>query len=120
MDSFPARDSLDLPDKTLSIMLMGKPFGRGSTDIVRRTLLIRSISPRVRSFEYTPTESERSDVANRKPQTRRPIDDPAEYQRFLDMAREVEADETPGALDRAFEKVIKPPSRPKQRREEDV
>ena len=30
-----------------------------------------------------------------------------EFQRFLDMAREVEADETPGALDRAFEKVIR-------------
>ena len=36
-------------------------------------------------------------------------DNPAEYQRFLDMAREVEADETPGALDRAFEKVIGSP-----------
>jgi cell fate (sporulation/competence/biofilm development) regulator YlbF (YheA/YmcA/DUF963 family) len=44
----------------------------------------------------------------RKPQTSRPIDDPAEYQRFLDMAREVEADETPGALDRAFDKVVRP------------
>lgn len=45
----------------------------------------------------------------RKPQTPKPRnDDAAEYQRFLDMAREVEADETPGALDRAFEKVIRP------------
>jgi hypothetical protein len=35
-------------------------------------------------------------------------DDPAESQRFIDMAREVEVDETPGALDRAFEKVIRP------------
>jgi hypothetical protein len=33
-------------------------------------------------------------------------DDPAEYQRFIDMAHEVEADETPGALDRAFKRVI--------------
>jgi len=46
----------------------------------------------------------------RKPQTPKPLNDPAEYQRFLDMAREVEADETPGALDRAVEKVIRPPS----------
>jgi hypothetical protein len=38
-------------------------------------------------------------------------DDPAEYQRFLDMAREVEADDTPGALDRAFEKIVKPKQR---------
>ena len=35
-------------------------------------------------------------------------DNPAEYQRFLDMAHEVEADEDPDALDRAFEKVIRP------------
>ena len=35
-------------------------------------------------------------------------DDPAESRRFIDMAREVEADETPGATDRAFEKVIRP------------
>jgi cell fate (sporulation/competence/biofilm development) regulator YlbF (YheA/YmcA/DUF963 family) len=35
-------------------------------------------------------------------------DDPAEYQRFLDMAKEVEADESAGALDRAFDRVVKP------------
>ena len=29
-----------------------------------------------------------------------------EYQRFVEMAREVEADESPEAMDRAFEKVI--------------
>jgi hypothetical protein len=34
-------------------------------------------------------------------------DDPAEYQRFRDMAREVGADEDPEALDRAFAKVVK-------------
>jgi hypothetical protein len=40
-------------------------------------------------------------------------DDPAEYQRFIDMAREVEADEAEEAIDRAFEKVIQPkPSSP--------
>jgi len=43
------------------------------------------------------------------------LNDPAEYQRFLDMAREVEVDQTPGALDRAFEKVIRPPPRKEQR-----
>ena len=31
-------------------------------------------------------------------------DDPAEYERFLGMAREVGADEDPEALDRAFER----------------
>ena len=47
----------------------------------------------------------------RKPQKPKPLNDPAEYQRFLDVAREVEADETPGALDRAFDRmdVRKPP-----------
>jgi hypothetical protein len=49
----------------------------------------------------------------RRPQKPKPHNDPAEYQRFLDMAREVEADETPGAMDRAFEKVIPtPPQKP--------
>jgi len=38
-------------------------------------------------------------------------DDPAESKRFIDMAREVEADESKDALDRAFEKVV--PSKPK-------
>ena len=32
-------------------------------------------------------------------------DDPAQYQRFLDIAKEVGADEDEGALDRAFERV---------------
>lgn len=37
-------------------------------------------------------------------------DDPEQSQRFIDMAREVEADETPGALNRALDKVIPPPT----------
>jgi hypothetical protein len=41
----------------------------------------------------------------RKSQKPKPLTDPAEYQRFLDMAREVGADETPGAMDRALGKV---------------
>jgi hypothetical protein len=44
-------------------------------------------------------------------------DDPEESRRFIDMAREVETDETPGATDRAFEKVIRqPPKKPPQNR----
>ena len=43
-------------------------------------------------------------------------DDPAEYQRFLDMAREVEANEDPDAVDRAFNAVIRAPAiRPQTR-----
>lgn len=33
-------------------------------------------------------------------------DDPEQSRRFIDMAREVEADETPGATDRALKKVV--------------
>ena len=45
----------------------------------------------------------------RKPLSPRPSNDPAEYQRFLDMAREVGADEDSAALDRAFQRVVKAP-----------
>jgi hypothetical protein len=41
----------------------------------------------------------------RKPKP--PPDDPEQLKRFKEMAREVEVDETPGAMDRAFDKVIK-------------
>lgn len=47
-------------------------------------------------------------MPTQKKQSPRLPDDPAEYQRFLDMAREVEADEDPAALDRAFKQVVKP------------
>jgi hypothetical protein len=40
----------------------------------------------------------------RKPKP--PPDDPAQSKRFIDMAREVEADERKDALERAFEKVV--------------
>jgi hypothetical protein len=43
----------------------------------------------------------------RKPPRPRQTTDPAQHKRFLDMAREVEVDESPDALDRAFEKVVK-------------
>lgn len=33
-------------------------------------------------------------------------DNPEQSRRFIDMAREVEVDETPGSMERAFEKVI--------------
>jgi hypothetical protein len=38
-----------------------------------------------------------------------PHDDPAESKRFIDMAREVEADEGDEAMDKAFKKIIQPP-----------
>jgi hypothetical protein len=36
---------------------------------------------------------------------RRRLDDPEQSKRFIDMAREVQADESPGALDRALDKI---------------
>jgi hypothetical protein len=45
----------------------------------------------------------------RKPEPK--PDDPEESKRFIDMAREVEADETEEGADRAFKKVVAP-SRP--------
>ena len=40
-----------------------------------------------------------------------PPDDPKESKRFIDMAHELEADESDDALDRAFKKVIMPKRR---------
>ena len=55
-----------------------------------------------------------------KPKVPASADDPAESQRFIDMAREIGADEDPGALDRAFDRVVRPgkvtPSAPRSRR----
>lgn len=47
-------------------------------------------------------------MSTRKPEPPPEADDPEQSRRFIDMAREVEADETPGAMDRAFDKVIRP------------
>lgn len=46
----------------------------------------------------------------RNPKTK--PDDPEQLKRFKEMAREINADETPGALDRAFNKVIRPKKKP--------
>ena len=44
-----------------------------------------------------------------RPKTKTPkLTDADQHARFVEMARTVEADESPEALDRAFEKVIKP------------
>jgi hypothetical protein len=41
---------------------------------------------------------------NPKPQAR--PDNPEQFKRFIDMAREVDADESPDAIDRALNKVV--------------
>jgi hypothetical protein len=38
----------------------------------------------------------------------KPPNDPAEYERFVEAARKLGLDESPDALDRAFERVISP------------
>lgn len=48
----------------------------------------------------------------REPKVPPNADDPAESERFIDTAREVEVDESPGAMDRAFERVVRPPKAP--------
>jgi hypothetical protein len=40
------------------------------------------------------------------PDTKPPLDDPAQSQRFIDMAREVNAEEDAGAFETLFGKVI--------------
>jgi hypothetical protein len=35
------------------------------------------------------------------------------HKRFVDMAHEVQADESPESFDRAFDRVLEPPSNPK-------
>ena len=42
----------------------------------------------------------------RKPKTQ--PDDPEQFKRFIETAREVEADESPDAIDRAFKRVVRP------------
>jgi hypothetical protein len=41
-------------------------------------------------------------------------DNPEQFKRFIEMAREVEVDKSPEALDRAFNKVIRPKEKPKK------
>lgn len=45
-----------------------------------------------------------------KPKSSVKPDDPAEYKRFLDTAKEVEASEDPKVFDKAF-KTVQPPRR---------
>ena len=49
-------------------------------------------------------------------------DDPAQYKRFLEAAREAQADKTEGGADRAFKKVAlaKPKTRPAKLRDRDL
>lgn len=45
-------------------------------------------------------------------------DDPEQFKRFVETAREVEADEKPETFERAFVKIVKTPL-PKQEQEKD-
>jgi hypothetical protein len=53
-------------------------------------------------------------MARKSDQKPRKSSDPEEYQRFLQAAREVEAEQDSEAFDRAFKRVVKPSTpRPK-------
>jgi hypothetical protein len=46
--------------------------------------------------------------ARHRPKATRGADNPEQYRRFLEVAKEVEADDMPGSLDRSFDQVVKP------------
>ena len=48
-------------------------------------------------------------------ETKRKPDDPVQYKRFVDAAREAEADETEEGADKAFKKVVSKPKEHKDR-----
>lgn len=50
----------------------------------------------------------------KKPTSRRKTADKAQFERFVEAAREIGMDEDPEALDRAFRRVI-PPAKPTSR-----
>jgi hypothetical protein len=49
--------------------------------------------------------------AKEKPASKPKLTDAERHKRFVDMAHEVEADETPGSFDQAFTKIIAPQHR---------
>jgi hypothetical protein len=51
-------------------------------------------------------------MPTRKPKPPANADNPEQSKRFIDMAREVEADESPGTADRAFNRVVPRQSAP--------
>lgn len=66
-----------------------------------------SVSPLRRHKEDSLTGKRQAQERN----NRRKPDDPEQYKRFLEAAREAEADESKENADRAFKKVAKPPKR---------
>jgi hypothetical protein len=60
------------------------------------------------------TLDKRSLSAHHPEMSRKPTpkpDNPEQFKRFIDMAREIEVDESPDALDRALERVVGKPSK---------
>ena len=68
---------------------------------------IRRGGPRGRAEEISMTKQTAAPA--RRPEVPPTADDPAESQRFIDMARELGVDESPEAFDRAFARVVPPP-----------
>ncbi len=61
-------------------------------------------------YQSSQPPGNRAVPARKPPEPPTAPDDPAEYERFVEIARELGVDETPDALDRAFDKVIRPAS----------
>jgi hypothetical protein len=55
------------------------------------------------------TKARTTKKVSRKPPSQK-IEDKAQYERFREFAREVEADDDPGAFDRSFRKIVPPKS----------
>jgi hypothetical protein len=68
------------------------------------TLLQGILNQRIKEIYMTESKMKPEDIAAKdKPKT---PDDTEQSKRFIDMAREVEGDDTEGAFEKAFEKVI--------------
>jgi hypothetical protein len=52
-------------------------------------------------------ERRKREISSSKP------DNLGQFKRFIEMAREIEVDESPDAIDRAFNKVVRPKKKPK-------
>ena len=53
------------------------------------------------------------ELAGKQARRRATPDDPEQYRRFVETARELGADESPDAMDRAFEQVVGKPKKEK-------
>jgi hypothetical protein len=109
-------------NRSSSILAMANILGRTLEPTDGIAPFARASSEPKRTFDRPLINRKKANMSVRKPSISEDkpelppeADDPEQSRRFIDMAREVEADETPGATDRAFDKVIPPPLRDKRK-----